>query len=51
MNKEGVLFCLYLCFVFPGANNQAEIVEESIKHAKEAIALDVKDGNSWCEAP
>ncbi|KAI5677270.1 hypothetical protein M9H77_08220 [Catharanthus roseus] len=30
-----------------GAENQAEIVEESIKHAKEAIALDVKDGNSW----
>ncbi|KAM7484619.1 hypothetical protein LguiA_000628 [Lonicera macranthoides] len=30
-----------------GADNQAEIVEESIKHAKEAIALDVKDGNSW----
>ncbi|XAR72287.1 hypothetical protein NMG60_11018874 [Bertholletia excelsa] len=30
-----------------GADNQAEIVEESIKHAKEAIMLDVKDGNSW----
>ncbi|KAF7132666.1 hypothetical protein RHSIM_Rhsim09G0101300 [Rhododendron simsii] len=30
-----------------GAENQAEIVEESIKHAKEAIMLDVKDGNSW----
>ncbi|GKU90228.1 hypothetical protein SLEP1_g4244 [Rubroshorea leprosula] len=30
-----------------GAENQAEIVEESIKHAKEAITLDVKDGNSW----
>ncbi|CAI9285219.1 unnamed protein product [Lactuca saligna] len=30
-----------------GANNQEEIVVESIKHAKEAIALDVKDGNSW----
>ncbi|CAL5421700.1 hypothetical protein CsSME_00037448 [Camellia sinensis var. sinensis] len=29
------------------ADNQAEIVEESIKHAKEAIMLDVKDGNSW----
>lgn len=26
-----------------------EIVEESIQHAKEAIALDVKDGNSWCK--
>ncbi|PKI44305.1 hypothetical protein CRG98_035379 [Punica granatum] len=30
-----------------GSENQAEMVEESIKHAKEAIALDVKDGNSW----
>ncbi|XP_076928264.1 uncharacterized protein LOC143592171 [Bidens hawaiensis] len=30
-----------------GAENQEEIVAESIKHAKEAIALDVKDGNSW----
>uniref|UniRef100_A0A166EE22 Tetratricopeptide repeat protein 5 OB fold domain-containing protein n=1 Tax=Daucus carota subsp. sativus TaxID=79200 RepID=A0A166EE22_DAUCS len=29
------------------ADNQEEIVQESIKHAKEAIALDVKDGNSW----
>ncbi|XP_024994185.1 tetratricopeptide repeat protein 5-like [Cynara cardunculus var. scolymus] len=30
-----------------GVDNQEEIVAESIKHAKEAIALDVKDGNSW----
>ncbi|KAL7597202.1 hypothetical protein Lser_V15G28243 [Lactuca serriola] len=30
-----------------GADNQEEIVAESIKHAKETIALDVKDGNSW----
>lgn len=30
-----------------GTEKQAEIVEESIKHAKEAIALDVRDGNSW----
>ncbi|XP_038725326.1 tetratricopeptide repeat protein 5-like [Tripterygium wilfordii] len=30
-----------------GVDNQAEIVEESIRHAKEAISLDVKDGNSW----
>ncbi|KAB2602241.1 tetratricopeptide repeat protein 5-like [Pyrus ussuriensis x Pyrus communis] len=26
---------------------QAELVDESIQHAKEAITLDVKDGNSW----
>lgn len=30
-----------------GSENQAETLEESIKHAKEAIALDVTDGNSW----
>ncbi|XP_022726840.1 tetratricopeptide repeat protein 5-like isoform X2 [Durio zibethinus] len=30
-----------------GAENQAEMVEQSIQHAKEAITLDVKDGNSW----
>ncbi|XP_065881886.1 uncharacterized protein [Euphorbia lathyris] len=30
-----------------GAENQAELVEESIQHAKDAITLDVKDGNSW----
>lgn len=34
---------------FLGVENQAEIVEESIQHAKEAITLDVKDGNSWCK--
>lgn len=30
-----------------GSENQAQIVEESIQHAKDAITLDVKDGNSW----
>ncbi|ONI31591.1 hypothetical protein PRUPE_1G321400 [Prunus persica] len=30
-----------------GTDNQAELVDESIQHAKEAITLDVKDGNSW----
>uniref|UniRef100_A0A2P2JRC7 Tetratricopeptide repeat protein 5-like n=1 Tax=Rhizophora mucronata TaxID=61149 RepID=A0A2P2JRC7_RHIMU len=30
-----------------GAENQEEIVSESIQHAKDAIALDIKDGNSW----
>ncbi|VFQ64874.1 unnamed protein product [Cuscuta campestris] len=30
-----------------GAEDVAEIVEESVKHAKEAITLDVKDGYSW----
>ncbi|XP_054791103.1 uncharacterized protein LOC129296547 isoform X2 [Prosopis cineraria] len=30
-----------------GAENQAELVEESIQHAKEAITVDVKDGYSW----
>ncbi|KAA0034605.1 tetratricopeptide repeat protein 5-like isoform X3 [Cucumis melo var. makuwa] len=27
--------------------NEAKLVEESIQHAKEAVTLDVKDGNSW----
>lgn len=30
-----------------GTDNEAEIVEESIQHAKEAVMLDVKDGQSW----
>ncbi|KAJ4974357.1 hypothetical protein NE237_007531 [Protea cynaroides] len=30
-----------------GTDDPAQIVEESIRHAKEAITLDVKDGNSW----
>ncbi len=34
---------------FVGTENEAELVEESIQHAKEAITLDVKDGNSWCK--
>ncbi|WRX15804.1 hypothetical protein QQP08_008291 [Theobroma cacao] len=34
-----------------GAENQSQMVEESIQHAKEAISLDVKDGNSWCKIP
>uniref|UniRef100_A0A803N2Z6 Tetratricopeptide repeat protein 5 OB fold domain-containing protein n=1 Tax=Chenopodium quinoa TaxID=63459 RepID=A0A803N2Z6_CHEQI len=29
------------------SDNKAELVDESIRHAKEAIALDVADGNSW----
>ncbi|TQD77782.1 hypothetical protein C1H46_036686, partial [Malus baccata] len=28
-------------------DNEAELVDESIQHAKEAITLDVKDGNPW----
>ncbi|EFJ18326.1 hypothetical protein SELMODRAFT_268356 [Selaginella moellendorffii] len=30
-----------------GTPNESEMVEESIKHAKEAVCLDVKDGHSW----
>ncbi|KNA14351.1 hypothetical protein SOVF_108210 [Spinacia oleracea] len=29
------------------SEDKAELVDESIRHAKEAIALDVADGNSW----
>jgi hypothetical protein len=35
------------CFV--GTENEAKLVEESIQHGREAITLDVKDGNSWCK--
>ncbi|XP_020245712.1 tetratricopeptide repeat protein 5-like isoform X2 [Asparagus officinalis] len=30
-----------------GAENQSQLVEDSIHHAKEAVMLDIKDGNSW----
>ncbi|XP_042033736.1 tetratricopeptide repeat protein 5-like [Salvia splendens] len=30
-----------------GSEDQVKIVDDSIKHPKEAISLDVKDGNSW----
>lgn len=30
-------------------DNQAHLVDESIQHAKEAVMLDIKDGNSWCK--
>lgn len=29
------------------SENKAELIDDSIRHAKEAIALDVVDGNSW----
>ncbi|CAL9768739.1 unnamed protein product [Musa acuminata subsp. burmannicoides] len=29
------------------AENKAASIEESIKHAREAVMLDIKDGNSW----
>lgn len=30
-----------------GSTDEAEIVEESILHAKQAVSLDIKDGQSW----
>lgn len=30
-----------------GSPDEADAVEESIRHAKEAVSLDVKDGQSW----
>ncbi|GJN07706.1 hypothetical protein PR202_ga25560 [Eleusine coracana subsp. coracana] len=32
---------------FSGSEDQLLLVEESIKHAKEAVMLDITDGNSW----
>ncbi|KAI7758120.1 hypothetical protein M8C21_010567 [Ambrosia artemisiifolia] len=43
--KKGDLTATRNCFTL--ALSKEELVAESIKHAKEAIALDVKDGNSW----
>lgn len=31
-----------------GSADEAETVEESILHAKQAVSLDIKDGQSWC---
>jgi hypothetical protein len=31
-----------------GSPDEAETVEESIRHAKQAVTLDIKDGQSWC---
>ncbi|GMN38693.1 hypothetical protein TIFTF001_007918 [Ficus carica] len=51
--KKGDLSAAKNCFILAlsktsvGSENQAEIIEESIQHAKEAVTLDVKDGNSW----
>lgn len=39
------MFCIFCV----GMEDQAQLVEESIKHAKEAVTLDIKDGNSWCK--
>ena len=36
-------------YPFLGTENEVELVEESIQHAKEAITLDVKDGDSCCK--
>lgn len=41
---------IYFMFAFSGSGDQALLVEESIKHAKEAVMLDIKDGNSWCKS-
>jgi hypothetical protein len=37
-------------FSFSGSENPGALVEESIEHAKEAVLLDIKDGNSWCKS-
>jgi hypothetical protein len=38
-------------FAFSGSEDQKLLVEESINHAKEAVMLDIKDGNCWCKSP
>lgn len=41
---------LTIFIVITDSENKSELVDESIRHAKEAITLDVADGNSWCMA-
>jgi hypothetical protein len=41
----------YFVFAFSGSEDQKLLVEESINHAKEAVMLDIKDGNCWCKSP
>lgn len=33
-----------------GTENKAASIEESITHAREAVQLDIRDGNSWCKS-
>lgn len=44
-------FCLANCtWTSVGAENEAELIEESIQRARKAvITLDIEDGNSWCK--
>jgi hypothetical protein len=50
--------CLYFsqCLIsfhvhfFSGSEDQEMLLTESIKHAKEAVMLDITDGNSWCKS-
>ena len=39
-----------LLFMLTGSSDEAQAVEESIKLAKHAVSLDVKDGQSWCKS-
>jgi len=48
--KISQLLVSFFVLSFSGSEDQALLVEESIKHAKEAVMLDIKDGNSWCKS-
>lgn len=43
--KANVFFGLFCIAI----ENQAPLLDESIQHAKAAVMLDIKDGNSWCK--
>lgn len=36
-------------FYFSEVENPVEIINDCIKHVKEAITLDIQDGISWCK--
>ncbi|KAG6529449.1 hypothetical protein ZIOFF_011647 [Zingiber officinale] len=39
---------IYFTMKHTGTENKAASIEESITHAREAVQLDIRDGNSWC---
>ena len=50
-NWKSAAHCLHILNSAPndaGSADEAETVEESILHAKQAVSLDIKDGQSWC---
>ena len=41
--------CVHVCVCVLDSGTREKSVEESVERAKEAVAMDVKDGISWSE--